>query len=383
MKKNLYLMYAIALLQGMVFYGPIATLYRQAQGISIFQITVIESISLALGILLEIPWGILADKIGYRKTMIICSGIYFLSKLVFWKATHFTAFLVERMLLSVVVAGFSGVDTSIIYLSSDKKESQKAFGLYNSMGMIGLLVAAGIFSFFVKDNYSLAAFLTVVAYGVAALLSFGITDVASPKKEKHLSLQIFKTILRDTVGNRSFVVFLMAVALLTETHQTITVFLSQLQYDRCGMSSSTIGFLYILITVLGLFGAYSVSVTKRIGVKGALLLFGGMFALSCSMLALAPYAMPSVLSMGMLRITNTLFQPLQLEMQNRQIKTAHRATALSVCSMLISSIGIVTNLVFGALSAWNLSLAFLFGSGMCVVSLFLFLWWCNRHSIDE
>ena len=72
MKKNLYIMYAIAFLQGMVFYGPIATLYRQAQGISVFQITVIESISLALCILLEIPWGIVADKIGYKKTMIFC-----------------------------------------------------------------------------------------------------------------------------------------------------------------------------------------------------------------------------------------------------------------------------------------------------------------------
>ena len=51
MKKNLYVMYALALLQGMVFYGPIATLYRQVQGITVFEITVIESISLAMGIL--------------------------------------------------------------------------------------------------------------------------------------------------------------------------------------------------------------------------------------------------------------------------------------------------------------------------------------------
>ena len=36
MKRNIYLMYAIAFLQGMVFYGPVATLYRQAQGVSVF-----------------------------------------------------------------------------------------------------------------------------------------------------------------------------------------------------------------------------------------------------------------------------------------------------------------------------------------------------------
>ena len=48
MKKNLILMYCIAFLQGMVFYGPIATLYRQAQGLSVFDITLIESLCLAL-----------------------------------------------------------------------------------------------------------------------------------------------------------------------------------------------------------------------------------------------------------------------------------------------------------------------------------------------
>ena len=52
MKRNIALMYAIALFQGMVFYAPVATRYRQAQGVSLFQITIIESVSLALCIVL-------------------------------------------------------------------------------------------------------------------------------------------------------------------------------------------------------------------------------------------------------------------------------------------------------------------------------------------
>ena len=66
-------MYAIALLQGMVFYGPIATLYRQAKGVSVLQITIIESVSLTLCLLLEFPWGILADQIGYKRTILLCN----------------------------------------------------------------------------------------------------------------------------------------------------------------------------------------------------------------------------------------------------------------------------------------------------------------------
>jgi len=139
-------MYAIALLQGLVFYGPIATLYRQANGLSVFHITLIESISYLLCIFLEIPWGIAADKIGYKKTMCFCCSLYFVSKLVFWKADGFFDFLLERVMLSVVIAGFSGVDTSVLYLSCSKGESQKVFGIYNSLGVVGLLFASFVFS---------------------------------------------------------------------------------------------------------------------------------------------------------------------------------------------------------------------------------------------
>ena len=78
-KRNIRILWAIALLQGMVFYAPVATLYRQAAGLGIFYITLIESISLWLTICLEIPWGWLADRIGYRKTMLTCCGLYFVS----------------------------------------------------------------------------------------------------------------------------------------------------------------------------------------------------------------------------------------------------------------------------------------------------------------
>lgn len=62
-------------LQVMVFYAAVATLYRQAAGVTVFQITLIESISLVLSMVLELPWGMLAERMGYRRTMVICSFV--------------------------------------------------------------------------------------------------------------------------------------------------------------------------------------------------------------------------------------------------------------------------------------------------------------------
>ena len=132
MKRNIKIMFIIALLQGLVFYAPISTLYRQASGLNIFQISIIESICLALCLLLELPWGLVADKIGYRKAFIICCLLYVVSKFIFWQATDFFGFLLERIILSIVLSGISGVDNGILYLS-DPDNNQKNFGIYSAL----------------------------------------------------------------------------------------------------------------------------------------------------------------------------------------------------------------------------------------------------------
>lgn len=361
-------MYAIALLQGMVFYGPIATLYRQAKGVSVFQITLIESVSLALCLLLEFPWGVLADKIGYKKTLLICNILYFLSKIVFWQADNFPAFLLERIMLSVIIAGLSGVDTALLYLSCHKN-SQQVFGIYNSMQTAGLLAAAFLFSFAVKNNYGLAAFLTVVSYGIAALLTFGLDEAARP--QAGCRTRGIPLLIKRALADKRLLLFLIGIALLNETHQTITVFLNQLQYVKCGLSPAAIGYIYILVTVFGLCGAFSYRLTRKIGSAPTAALLFSAAAISCIFLAFTQSALLSVLAILALRIAHSLFQPLQEELQNRRITTPDRAAALSVNAVIIDSVGAATNIAFGSLAQRSLPLSLLFGAALCILGAFL------------
>ena len=334
------MMYGIALLHGMVFYGPISALYRQAHGLTISQITVMEGISLALCIFLEVPWGMAADRIGYKKTFGICCWIYLVSKIVFWQAQGIGWFLAERIMLSVVTAGISGVDASILYLSSREGTSQKVFGIYAGMQMAGLLAASCIFAVFVGDDYALSGLLTVFSYGAAALLSCGLVEVkpkAVQRERQKAEKEPVRAGLRRILGNKSILLFLIASALLSETHQTITVFLNQLQYEKCGLDSSAMA--------------------------------------SCLILGRTEHALPSVSGILLLRMSNTFFVPFQMELQNRQISTSDRATALSAHAMVMDGVAVVTNLAFGFLAERGLPLAFFFGMGICFVSLILFRMW--------
>lgn len=373
LKRNIYLMYAIACLQGMVFYGPIATLYRQAAGVNIFQITLIESIALALMVLLELPWGIVADKIGYRRTMIFCCGLYFVSKLVFWRADGFAGFLLERILLSVVCAGLSGVDTSVLYLSCEPGESQRVFGVYQNLGMAGLLAAAAVYSLAVGDDYRLAGLLTAVTYGAAAVLALGLREVRRPEEARTQPARAFFSLLRQLLRDRRLLRLLLATALLNETHQTITVFLNQLQYVRAGMSARAIAAVYLAVTLAGLCGGWSARLTGRLGPRktGA-----GLYVLCCGACVALALTRSAVLSVGavlLLRIGFSLYQPLQTELQNRAVVTANRATALSLNAVLMDGAAIAANLAFGAVAQRNLSASMLLGGALCAAGLVLYL----------
>lgn len=366
LKKNIYLMYAISCLQGMVFYGPIATLYRQAQGVSVFEITLIESISLLLCLALELPWGILADRIGYRRTMAVCCLLYFISKIIFWRASGFPAFLLERVLLSVVMAGLSGVDTSILYLSAGKEDSQKVFGVYNGLSTAGLLFAAFVYSAVAGENYRLAGFLTVLSYGAAALLSFFLTEVKEESREK-AGAKAFCICLRQILSDKRLFLFLLGIAFLNETHQTVTVFLNQLLYVRAGIGNRAIGWLYILITVIGMCGVFSDRLTRLAGERFMIRPCYFAAVSACLLLAFTDGRMGAVCGIALLRTAFGLFTPLQTRMQNERVMTADRATALSINAVIIDSVGVGTNLVFGTLAEKSLTAALLSGACLCAV----------------
>lgn len=64
MRKNKYILYSMAFLQGLVFYGAFSVIFREFRGLSLSNIFLLESIFLIIMLVFEIPWGIIGDKIG-------------------------------------------------------------------------------------------------------------------------------------------------------------------------------------------------------------------------------------------------------------------------------------------------------------------------------
>lgn len=380
-KRNIGILYSISFLQGMVFYSSVSTLYRQAAGITLFQLSVIEGISLVLTIVLELPWGILADYIGYRRTMISCSFLFFLSKLVFWQADSFFDFLSERILISITIAGLSGVDSSILYLSVPREEVHRAFSIYGNLSEAGLLCSAAIYAGWMKNQYRLAGGWTVLVYGVAALLSLGIQDVRPGEQEKrNEKSSVFLDAFRQLLKNKMLELFLIAVALFQESHHMIVIFLNQLQYIKCGADNSTIAYLCMLVTFCGLAGGWSYRMTQKLGEKNSFLFFFAGSSLCCVLLAVTDGLFLSVICILLFHICNALLQPLQSAVQNRGIVSKQRATLLSVNAVFMDGTMALTDLAFGRVAEIGLSYGMLLGAVFCIISLWLYLKSCRMET---
>ncbi len=367
MPKNqtICLLCVVSLLQGMVFYAPVATLYRQAAGVGLTEIALLESISLVLSLLLELPWGVAADRIGYRNTMVVCSGLFFLSKIVFWRAEGFVWFLVERLILSVVISGVSGVDSAMIYLSSPEEEQQKNFALYSGLGTVGMLAASLLYSLYFGGNYRLTAFWTMAVYGAAAVFALFLQEPPhTPAREETGTLL---PVLLSVLRRPRLLLMIFAFACFGGARQSVTVFLNQLQYARCGVPAQWLGYIAAGMQVMGLLGVLSGRLIRTLGEYRTGLLLMGLGAVACVALALTDSAALSVAGVGLITLAGSLLGPIQSVAENRRVRTAARATELSVYAMVSDALTAGINVAFGRAAEVSLPLSLWLGAGLCAV----------------
>ncbi|MDI9216566.1 MFS transporter [Clostridium tertium] len=359
-KRNIYLMNLIVFLQGFVFYAPIATVLRENRGLSLSQIFLIESISMVLIVVLEMPWGIFADKFGYKNTLIISNFIFFISKIIFFKANSFVMFLFERVLLSIAISGLSGCDYSLIYLSiNDEENSEKIFARYEWFSTIGFLIGSIISTYIVNISMDLAAYYTIIPYGVAFLMSLFIVDIKTEIVKKESIKDNFKFV----ISNKSMIIFIVGTSLISEVVQSITVFLNQGQYIKSGIDIKYFGVLLVAIQVMKLISLKSYKLSNILGQKKSIVFLIIVILVNSFILIIVDSPVLSFLCIALIAISMAVMEPMIIDIKNKSIISKNRATILSIYSMIGSIISASINPVIGFASNSSLE------NGLTICSL--------------
>lgn len=336
-------MYIIIFLQGFVFYGPVATLYRQSRGLSMYNMFLIESISWIFMIIFEVPWGLFSDRYGYKKTMVISCFLLFISKIVFYRAFSIGMFLLERILMSLAFAGMSGCDIALLYSSVKEEETEKVFGRYNSISNAGLLIASLISTIIIKKSLGATAFYTIIPYGLAFIFAFYLKEIPIETKGKPQLKKSF----RDAFKNRYLILFIVSLALAREVTQSVCVFLNQGQYVRSGINIKYFGILLALTQVIRLGSAKSYNLSEKFGVYKSINTLYIFLSCSVLMLIFTSNMFLSVLGISLVSGAMALIEPMSLKIQNKEITTGDRASILSMYAMVSDLISAFVNPIIG------------------------------------
>lgn len=370
-------MYIIVLLQGLVFYGPIATLYRQSRNLSLSGMFLIESVSWIIMIMCEIPWGWFADKFGYKKTLVISNFLFFISKIVFYKANSFGIFFLERLLLSVSLAGISGCDIALIYSSVKQEESEKIFGRYSAASNAGYLISSIIFSALVKHSMNSTVFWTIIPYAAASILTLFIKDI----KVQHEERPKFRESLLKALKNKNVIVLVVSFALITEVVQVVSVFLNQAQYLRSGISIEYFGILAVVIQIARLISVKAYMFSIKLGKNRVIQVLYITIIICCMALVLTSNAVLTILSIVLICGSAAIIYPIVLDIENKNIGNADRATLLSVFAMFGDLTAAGVNVIIGKTADISTPSAFTICVVICVLAYILFL--IYNHKITK
>lgn len=367
-------MFAIVFLQGFVFYGPIATIYRQARGLPMYDIFIIESISWILMILFEIPWGWFADRFGYKKTIIISNFIFFISKIIFFNAYSFGLFLLERVFLSIALSGLSGCDIALIYSSTDGDQTEKIFGRYNALSTSGFLVASFLTTFMISspiDKISMdrTSFLTIIPYGIAVIISLFIKDIEINKEEKPKLSKSLKVALK----NKQIILLVLSVALAREVVQSITVFLNQAQYVRSGIDVKYFGLLLVVAQIVRLVSAKSYRLSNKFGMLRSIHSLYIIITISCVFLIFTANPILSVICIILISVSMSLIEPMFMDIENKSIDTGDRATILSIYAMVGDISAAILNPIIGKAADVSIITSLKVCTLICILICILFL----------
>lgn len=135
------------------------------------------------------------------------------------------------------------------------------------------------------------------------------------------------------------------------------------------MPDERIGYLYIVVTIVGMSGIFSAAVTRKMGKIFLIRACYLIAAAVCLFLAFTENGLGAAFGIVAFRLAFSLFTPLQTQLQNERIITAERATALSINAVMIDGVGVGTNLIYGALAEESLTAALVSGAVLCIVGL--------------
>ncbi len=352
MTRNPLLLCAYHALSMALFPVAVFTLFwRDDLGLDMTQIMIVQAIFAAAVAALEFPSGYLADRIGYRRTLLIASAFSVAGWSLYAFASGFWDTVVAELILAASISFVSGADLAMLYESLRATDREPAFarwtGRHHMSGQIAeasaALVAGLLFAYWTR-----LPFVLEIAVALAnAAIAFALVD---PPREAHVE-KTPRERLRGILAIATRAGPLRAIlvlAVLLSLSSFIPVWLIQIYALDAGVPIEWLGPIWAVANLSVAAGSFaSTRFGAALGLMPTILVCIGLIALGYAGLGLS-HAIDGFAFYFCLTFMRGLWFPILHHEEQRLIPSSDRAALLSLRSFGFRGAFAVVGPIIGA-----------------------------------
>jgi MFS family permease len=350
-QENIYKLYLIKLSKWLMLIMPIVALFYRENGLSDFDIYLLQAIYAVSVALLEIPSGYMADIIGRKKSLVLGSIMGSVGFFIYAFSSSFSGFLAAEIILGAGGSFISGSDSALLFDSlaaiNMKHRYLQYEGRITSLGNFAETAAAlcgGLLAGYLgyRSVYFTQGIIAFIAVPASLLL------VEPPREHliktpgiSHIIKVCKETLVTDRkLQSAIFFSSLIGVATLC------MAWTAQIYFVANGLTTREITPLWITLNLtVALVAAYAAHIVIFLGEKKSLFIILIFIPMGYIMLGVLQFH-AAVLSLFIFYAVRGYATPVLKDLINNNCSSATRATVLSIRSMIIrfgfASIGPVT-----------------------------------------
>jgi len=319
----------------------ITIFYRVDIGMSMQDIFLLQgAFGLAMA-LFEFPSGYLADRIGYRRTMIGAAMMNAVGWSLYLRADGIVDILFAEVVLGIGISLISGTDSALLYESLEESGQEAQFGMWSGrvkfFGQAGEGTAAILAGFLYAYWARLPFLMEVLIWSVNIFVAWRLVEPARHRPPITENWKQIKGMFHYVmVGNKQLraIVF---ITIILGMSSFIPVWTIQLYGTDLGLTTVTLGFVWAAANYsVAVASLYSSQVSEKIGLHRLMLLCILLIAVGYGGLGLSHVAL-GVGFYFVLTIMRGLHAPALHHEEQRRIPSSDRAGFGSLRSLIFRS----------------------------------------------
>jgi len=312
------------------------TLFFLERGLTLFQIMLLQSIFAISMIIMEIPSGYFADRLGRKASIVVSIILMAFGFLLYYASFNFWMFVLSEIIIGLGASFLSGSDSALLYdslIETNNKEMFKKYeGKRGSLSLVSESIASVLGGFIAKISLSLP--LLVQFFITLAALPFGILlkETKIHMEKRRSFVKDIKTIINYSKNKKIKWFFLLNAFILNST--LVMFWFIQPLLKQVGLDIKYFGFVMAALLLISAYFSYlGERYEKALGINKALLSLVILAPLGYGLIILFN-SIYGIVFLALFYIVRGLAKPILSDYINKMIDSKVRATLISLNNLI-------------------------------------------------